>query len=234
MKKTNNKGFSLAELLIALAIASIVLAALTALIQQSVRSFSRQTISAQLQSDADLMLNQVENNIMEAQLLMMCNNGEQYDYYLTEVSQTGNDKYNGYVYDKAEKILYYVKDYNPLSTLPIESTNASILSENVDDFNIKVYKGCVSSTQIVTETMATGQPNVVKEAVAITDNIQVVVNVKMMKQKYSREVSRTVSMRNSIFGADMTDQIYVRLAGDTSPVRLKDCTIANAGSYIDN
>lgn len=90
MDKNNNKGFSLVELLIALAVGGIVLSALTMLIQNSVHTFTKQTVSAQLQSDADIALNQIENDVMEADMLIMYQSGSAssgYDYYLTEYSQ---------------------------------------------------------------------------------------------------------------------------------------------------
>ena len=52
--KKDNKGFSLVELLIAIAISSIVLMALVMLITQAVRSYTKQTALAQIQSDADI------------------------------------------------------------------------------------------------------------------------------------------------------------------------------------
>ena len=64
--KRNNKGFSLVELLIAIAVSSIVLSALVTLIVQAVRSYSKQTALAQVQSDADISLNQISKNILEA------------------------------------------------------------------------------------------------------------------------------------------------------------------------
>ena len=104
MDKNNNKGFSLVELLIALAVGGIVLSALTMLIQNSVHTFTKQTVSAQLQSDADIALNQIENDVMEADMLIMYQSGSAssgYDYYLTEYSQVDNSRYYGYIWDKA-------------------------------------------------------------------------------------------------------------------------------------
>jgi len=46
--KKDNKGFSLVELLIAIAISSIVLMALVMLITQAVRSYTKQTALAQM------------------------------------------------------------------------------------------------------------------------------------------------------------------------------------------
>ena len=77
--KRNNKGFSLVELLIAIAVSSIVLSALVTLIVQAVRSYSKQTALAQVQSDADISLNQISKNILEAneiQLVKTTNDGK--------------------------------------------------------------------------------------------------------------------------------------------------------------
>ena len=95
-EKLNNKGFSLVEMLIALTIGGIVLSALVVLIQSSVHNFTNQTAQAQLQSDADIALNQVENDIMEADMLIMYRSPDKnsgYDYYLTKYSNTNKSRY---------------------------------------------------------------------------------------------------------------------------------------------
>ena len=71
--KRNNKGFSLVELLIAIAVSSIVLSALVTLIVQAVRSYSKQTALAQVQSDADISLNQLSKNILETNEIQLWN-----------------------------------------------------------------------------------------------------------------------------------------------------------------
>ena len=57
--KKNNKGFSLVELMIALAISGIVMTALVLLVVQSVNCYGKQTALAQIQSDVDVSLNQI-------------------------------------------------------------------------------------------------------------------------------------------------------------------------------
>ena len=60
--KKNNKGFSLVELMIALAISGIVMTALVLLVVQSVNGYGKQTALAQIQSDVDVSLNQISKN----------------------------------------------------------------------------------------------------------------------------------------------------------------------------
>ena len=76
--KKDNKGFSLVELLIAIAISSIVLMALVMLITQAVRSYTKQTALAQIQSDADISLNQMSKNILHRMII----------YYILDMQKT--------------------------------------------------------------------------------------------------------------------------------------------------
>lgn len=68
--KLNNKGFSLVEMLIALTIGGIVLSALVVLIQSSVLTSRSRQHRHSCKADADIALNQVENDIMEADMLI--------------------------------------------------------------------------------------------------------------------------------------------------------------------
>ena len=67
--KEDNKGFSLVELLIAIAISGIVLTALVLLITQSVKSYGRQTALAQikrvLSQVVHLMLNYIQHELLK-------------------------------------------------------------------------------------------------------------------------------------------------------------------------
>ena len=69
--KKNNKGFSLVELMIALAISGIVMTALVLLVVQSVNGYGKQTALAQIQSDVDVSLNQISKNVLEADLIKL-------------------------------------------------------------------------------------------------------------------------------------------------------------------
>lgn len=237
--KHNNKGFSLVELLIALAVGGIVLSALTMLIQNSVHNFTKQTASAQLQSDADIALNQIENDIMEADMLVMYHSGSAtsgYDYYLTEYSQVDNSRYCGYIWDKADRILYYSNDFYALSENPLNVSNVSVACEHVEDFSIKLNASCVSEDE-VEETTAAGSTTVnKKKVVTITPNIKVKADIKLSSQNVSREVSREISLRNSLYGKDMTDDIkIVKINGSgKTVVKMKDCQMSEVSEYVGN
>lgn len=106
--KRNNKGFSLVELLIAMAVSSIVLTALVLLVAQSVKSYSKQTSLAQIQSDADVVLNQISKSILEADCIYIDKTDSYVKFYTKTVDDTSDPSSPkhikwGYYYDKAEK-----------------------------------------------------------------------------------------------------------------------------------
>ena len=208
--KLNNKGFSLVEMLIALTIGGIVLSALVVLIQSSVHNFTKQTAQAQLQSDADIALNQVENDIMEADMLIMYRSPDKnsgYDYYLTKYSNTNKSRYYGYIWDKANKILYFSNDFYPLGDKPLD--NVSVACEYVEDFSIKIDDKCVSAGDVEQPTTRVGETPKKEEGVILTSNIKVKAYIKLSKQNVSREVKREVSLRNSLYGDDLTNKVKI-------------------------
>lgn len=62
----NNKGMTLMELLVAFAISSIVLTALSYFIFTAIRMYNKNTASVDLQNEAQTALNQIVDNVMEA------------------------------------------------------------------------------------------------------------------------------------------------------------------------
>lgn len=217
----NNKGFSLVELLVALAVGSIVLSALTVLIQHSVKNFTRQTLQARLQSDADIVLNQIEDDIMEANMLIMNNEASDYNYYLTKYSETDKANYCGYIWDKNNKLLYYSTNFYPLSDV-INTSNMSLACEHVEEFSIKIDKDCIL-----------GDKNLENNKV-INSGIKVVAALKLSEQNVTREVSREISMRNSLYGQDLTDDIkIVKISESGKRVdKLKDYSLEDVKDYI--
>lgn len=236
-RQRNNKGFSLVELLIALAVGGIVLSALTALIQNSVHNFTRQTVSAQLQNDADVALNQIENDIMEADMLVMYHSESAtsgYDYYLTEYSQVDNSRYCGYIWDKASGILYYSNDFYALSENPLNVSNVSVACEHVEDFSIKLNKSCVSEEEKEQPTASSTDPVKTRKVVVITQNIKVKANIKLSNQNVKRDVTREISLRNSLYGKDMTDDIKIvkKEGSGKTVVKMKDCQLSEVSGFV--
>ena len=107
--KKNNKGFSLVELMIALAISGIVMTALVLLVVQSVNGYGKQTALAQIQSDVDVSLNQISKNVLEADLIKLIKTDDGNIRCYLKKSDDANMW--GYYYNKAEKTLKEIMPY---------------------------------------------------------------------------------------------------------------------------
>lgn len=66
--KQNNKGMSLVEVIISVAIVSIILTVIFSFMVTGSRIFTSSTTEVQMQQDAQLVLNNIENRILDAQL----------------------------------------------------------------------------------------------------------------------------------------------------------------------
>ena len=219
--KRNNKGFSLVELLIAIAVSSIVLSALVTLIVQAVRSYSKQTALAQVQSDADISLNQISKNILEAneiQLVKTTNDGKSDIEFYFKIEQeetsgaaggTAGKKW-GYWYDSANKILYYTDNDDSDPT----KVNKSVVCDNVEAFNV----------QIKADNFTFDSDD---KILSIPKRPQIVVTIKLKRMNEEREVQRTYVTRNVI------DEIY--MGKGTSILQIsKGMKKSDIATYIDS
>ncbi len=71
MKKKDNKGFSLVELLVAIAVSSIVISGLSYIIFTTLKLYNNNNANAEIQNESQTVLNLVTDSIMEAQGICM-------------------------------------------------------------------------------------------------------------------------------------------------------------------
>lgn len=206
--KRNNKGFSLVELLIAMAVSSIVFTALVLLVAQSVKSYSKQTSLAQIQSDADVVLNQISKSILEADIVYIDKSSDYVKLYTKTVDDTSDPTSPkhikwGYYYDKNEKKLYYTDD-----TL----SKKSEACDYVENFDVKLSKSNF--------TLKDGH---IIEVLPMNPELQVSITLERMKSK--RTVTREYMSRNKIgenitlqkaTGGELTLKATGVVAGDRS------------------
>ena len=176
--KKNNKGFSLVELMIALAISGIVMTALVLLVVQSVNGYGKQTALAQIQSDVDVSLNQISKNVLEADLIKLIKTDDGNIRCYLKKSDDANMW--GYYYNKAEKIVYYTNSDES------EHVVMSELCDNVTDFDIRI-----DTSDYVFEK----DGDTIK---SLPKNPQVVVTLELKRLNHTRSVTRKFTSRNSI------------------------------------
>lgn len=187
--KGNNKGLSLIELIIALAVGVIVMSALTILITQGINQYNKLTVMTQLQEDANIALNNVSNAIMEANYVMISNSKTNATF------QTGSSTVSGknVIYEHRDGALYVGENIADSSTM-------GLLCKNVKEFKIDVV-----STSFKTE--AVDDVGVIKHQVkGINNPVQIKVTLKLEFNGVTREVSRVAAVRNRLSTESMTLQ----------------------------
>lgn len=168
-RKLNNRGFTLVELLVALAIGGIVLAALAVLVSQGVSNYRRQTLTAQLQNDANITLNQMADNIMEADML-------------TLVKGSSTDM--NYIRVK-EKVYYIYRDGIIYQSETADISKGSVLCEHVTEFRVRMLKSGIREDDA-------------GRAAGLSKNIQVRIDIRLENMGESRQADRTTALRNRL------------------------------------
>lgn len=222
--KEDNKGFSLVELLIAIAISGIVLTALVLLITQSVKSYGRQTALAQIQSDADISLNQIQKNVMEANEIKVKKSVkssglidvELYTTRTTEeqIDASGNKKTVtlsewGYYYDSEKKELYYSDD-------TLNPDQMSLVCDNVSHFDVIINEDGIKWDNA--------------KITSIVKKPQIIVSITISRMGRERTVVRQYSTRNTINSGDGSFQIGKSISGDVDTE--KELTMLTVGTEI--
>ncbi len=126
----NNKGFSFVELIIALAISSVVLFALGVFVSQSVRSYRRSTVNAKLETNIDNAMAFGESCVLNASSIRLFKVGDL--VYLLSYDSDNNQV--GLKYEN--ETLYY-----------IFNQEESFIAGNITDFSVKLNKDMISLTR---------------------------------------------------------------------------------------
>lgn len=192
-RKLNNKGISLVEILVALAIGGIVLSAISILVIQGVTNYRKQSVLAQLQNDANIAMNKISDKIMEAELVEI---SFYEDKNATQYIKLSENVY--FIYDDESKVLYLSKSFRP------DDERKSVLCQNVTDFRVRIKE-----SSLVTED------DIVKD---INKNIQLCVDIKVEKLKEERAVYRVITLRNHMDA----DNVKVGSDSEESLLKNKD------------
>lgn len=214
--KKDNKGFSLVELLIAIAISSIVLMALVMLITQAVRSYTKQTALAQIQSDADISLNQMSKNILEAtEIKIEKLNGDVTIYTNKVIEKKNNVEVGiewGYYYDSSTQQLWYTNS---------NKSEMSLVCDNVTSFDVRISKDSIDFDTAIIKS--------------IDRNPQIVISLGLQRMNEKRIVSRTFSTRNQLNDNITLGKSITSVEGDKDDVvnTLKVGNTLSAAQIID-
>lgn len=187
--KVNNKGFSLVELLVALAISSIILTAVALLVTNGVSGYNKQTTMSELQDEANLTMNHIINAVMEADNIDLVQESSGPNTFAF-ITNDGNGKVaaNKYMYDSASKTLY-------VGGLLDDFTNGSPLCVDVDSFKVQLTSNSLVYNNVPGVGIAT--------VTGVSDTVQFKVTLKLKVNNNEREIVRYVNVRNKMTEATL-------------------------------
>lgn len=196
--KNNNRGISLVELLVALAIGSIAVSAVVVLLSQGVKGYTKQTIATQLQDDANITMNNISDAIMEAKCVDVSNPVSSmvgtpvYNLNFATNSDVGLEKV--FIYNPANKVLYVgtAKVDDDGNTDYTEYDNSSILCKNVDSFKVEIIQ---KSVKLKSHTVGAQTGD---QIVGISNPVQIKISLRLKYNDAVREITRVASVRNDL------------------------------------
>ena len=180
--KLNNKGFSLVEVLVAVAVSTIVFGAITALIIFASNSSRQTNARITLQNEAKDAINHMESYIIEAQsvvwdstsnalvVLKDLDNAKEIETGINTISNIAEkvklfkteEKTFVYWYDKSDRKLFFGecrtnKNESTADTVDLAATlpkeDMYLLADNVEDFTCKLNKNKESKKYTVDFTV---------------------------------------------------------------------------------
>lgn len=165
-KRISNKGFSLIEVIIALAIIMVVSGSIISFLLAGSRSYSSVITTTDLQKEAQLVMNQISDIVISAE---------------KEVRYTGstlevineNEKYE-ISYVPAEKKIYYKKSVIDTMSRSFELKENVLMAENVTAFSADVVRAEGKNKIRVKMKLKNNSQSYVKEEIITPRNENVV------------------------------------------------------------
>ena len=130
MKKLNNRGLSLVELLVTVAIASVIIVTAMTLLVNGTKLYGNGLNEVNLQDEVQITLNQVEDILMEG------NSEIKYDaanHILAVTKNEWNSSINQY-----QEVVEYVSFANGCLWYQQDGGETSLMAEYVDDFSVNI------------------------------------------------------------------------------------------------
>lgn len=198
LRKLNNKGLSLVEVLVALAIASIVATLIMSLVTSGSRFYKKQSNSIDLQNELQETSNKVADALMEATELYVSEQSGMLVIKTGDFSGTSKVKPKCIIwvkpYDDVNGMVYVMDTDAPLSM--DDAYDGYCMSKYVSDFSLKIDDSCLKLDD---------DGNVVYDALGnkiYEQPIVLNVSIKVSNDNESKQDSKTITLRNRITALD--------------------------------
>lgn len=197
-KKHNNKGFTLTEVLVALAVSSVVITIVIAFISQGSRFYKTQSNTINLQNELQETSNVITDTLQEATYLSIISNSKNLEVYTGSyeikeekklfTSVKGSSRYilrDGtgiYVFDKADT--QYITD---------KDKPGYRYSNNIEAITVSINEKCKTN---------------VADSEVITQPVMLDVYIKVTHNDTSRFENKTITLRNKIQSLEVNGELY--------------------------
>ena len=197
-KKHNNKGFTLTEVLVALAVSSVVITIVIAFISQGSRFYKTQSNTINLQNELQETSNVITDTLQEATYLKIASYNNALSVYTGSykivegkklfINEKGSSRYilrdgSGiYIYDKADT--QYITD---------KDKPGYRYSNNIEAITVSIDDKCKTK---------------VGDSKVITQPVMLDVYIKVTHNDTSRFENKTITLRNKISSLEINGAIY--------------------------
>lgn len=197
-KKHNNKGFTLIEVLVALAVSSVVITIVIAFISQGSRFYKTQSNTINLQNELQETSNVITDALQEATYLKIASGNNALSVYTGSykivagkklfINEKGSSRYilrdgSGiYIYDKADT--QYITD---------KDKPGYRYSNNIEAITVSINDKCKTK---------------VGDSKVITQPVMLDVYIKVTHNDTSRFENKTITLRNKIQSLEINGAIY--------------------------
>lgn len=197
-KKHNNKGFTLIEVLVALAVSSVVITIVIAFISQGSRFYKTQSNTINLQNELQETSNVITDTLQEATYLSITSYSKNLEVYTGSykivegkklfINEKGSSRYilrdgSGiYIYDKADT--QYITD---------KDKPGYRYSNNIEAITVSINDKCKTK---------------VADSKVITQPVMLDVYIKVTHNDTSRFENKTITLRNKIQSLEVNGELY--------------------------
>lgn len=197
-KKHNNKGFTLIEVLVALAVSSVVITIVIAFISQGSRFYKTQSNTINLQNELQETSNVITDALQEATYLKIASYNNALSVYTGSykivdgkklfINEKGSSRYilrdgSGiYIYDKADT--QYITD---------KDKPGYRYSNNIEAITVSINEKCKTN---------------VADSEVITQPVMLDVYIKVTHNDTSRFENKTITLRNKIQSLEVNGELY--------------------------
>ena len=205
--ENNNKGLTLLEMIISVAIMSIVMVTVTSFMVTGTKMFGASNNEIQLQEEVQLALSNVENRIIDAKMGIRCDDDGTQVILTVFNDKTSTEPKEYIVWNRNDRKIYYASSEADV-TLTTFPTN-EVLASNVENFEVALKSGTLGAT-VTPDPSVTVQPSVTAQPTesASKSNPKVEITIEVQEKGRKHASQKIVTFRNNITVAASGDAIY--------------------------